>query len=254
LAVLVQYVNYIVQLDRISQMIIAMGKGEEGMDILDAIRVRKSIRGYKTDQVPQAVIREILEIAGRAPSAMNTQPWEFAVVTGEPLRKIREESAKKLNAGEIPQPEHHVVGWTNDSIYRMRQVDLAKHIFQIMNIPREDKGKRAAWLERGFRYFDAPAAIIIFVDKTLSENSPLLDVGAVMQNICLAALHFGLGTCIHDQGVVYPDVVRRYAGVPEAKRLIIAISLGYPDKENIANTITSTREAVDDFTNWVGFS
>jgi nitroreductase len=224
------------------------------MDILDAIKARKSIRGYKTDPVPKAVIRQILKIAGQAPSAMNTQPWEFAVVAGEPLDKIRDENAKRLNAGEVPQPEHHVVGWTNNSIYRVRQVDLAKHIFQIMDIPREDKVKRAAWRGRGFRYFDAPAAIIIFVDKSLSETGPVLDVGAVMQNICLAALPFGLGTCIHDQGVVYPDVVRCYAGIPETKRLIIAISLGYPENENIVNTITSSRESIDDLVSWVGFS
>lgn len=223
------------------------------MNIIDAIRKRKSIRGYKPDPVPKAVIRELLEIAIRAPSAMNTQPWEFAVVAGEPLRTIREESAKKLNAGEVPQPEHHVVGWTNDSIYRVRQVDLAKHIFQIMNIPREDKVKRAAWMERGFRYFDAPAAIVIFVDKVLTETGPVLDVDAVMQNICLAALHFGLGTCIHDQGVMYSDVIKQYACIPESKRLIIAISIGYPDEENIVNTITSTRESVDDLTSWIGF-
>jgi nitroreductase len=223
------------------------------MDVLDAIRTRKSIRGYKSDPVPKEVIREILEIASRAPSAMNTQPWEFAVVAGEPLRKIREGSAEKLNAAEIPYPEHHVVGWTNDSIYRVRQVDLAKHIFQIMDIPREDKVKRAVWMERGFRYFNAPVAIIIYVDKSLSETGPVLDVGAVMQNICLAALHFGLGTCIHDQGVMYPDVVKQHAGIPDSKRLIIAISIGYPDEGNIVNTITSTRESIDGLTTWVGF-
>ncbi len=223
------------------------------MDIIEAIKTRKSIRGYKPDPVPKDVIGEILEVASRAPSAMNTQPWEFFVVAGEPLRKIREGSAAKLNAGELPNPEHHVVGWTNDSIYRVRQVDLAKHIFQVMDIPREDKAKRAAWMERGFRYFNAPAAIIIAVDKTLSETGPVLDVGAVMQNICLAALHFGLGTCIHDQGVMYPDVVKQHAGIPESKRLIIAISLGYPDNDNIVNTITSTRESIDGLTTWIGF-
>jgi nitroreductase len=223
------------------------------MDILDAIKKRKSIRGYKPDPVSKAMIREILEIASRAPSAMNTQPWEFAVVSGEPLRKIREESVKKINAGEALQPEHHVLGWTNDSVYRVRQIDLAKHIFQVMNIPREDKAKRAAWMEHGFRYFEAPAAIVIFVDKTLSETGPVLDVGAIMQNICLAALSFGLGTCIHDQGVMYPDVVKQYAGIPESKRLIIAISIGYPDEENIVNTITSTRESIDGRTSWIGF-
>lgn len=223
------------------------------MDILDAIRKRKSIRGYKPDPVPKAVIREVLEIASRAPSSMNTQPWEFAVVAGEPLRKIREGSAEKLNAGEIPQSEYHIVGWTNDSIYRVRQVDLAKHIFHVLDIPREDKAKRAAWMERGFRYFDAPAAIVIFVDKTLSEAGPVLDVGAIMQTICLAALPFGLGTCIHDQGVMYPGVVKRYAGIPESKRLIIAISIGYPDEKNIVNTITSTREPIDGLISWIGF-
>ena len=224
------------------------------MDILDAIRKRKSIRGYKSDQVPKAVIREILEVATRAPSAMNNQPWEFVVVAGEPLRKIRQGCVEKLNAGENPQPEHHIVGWTNNSIYRVRQVDLAKHIFQVMGIPREDKVKRAAWIERGFRHFDAPAAIVICVDKGLSEAGPILDVGAVMQNICLAALHFGLGTCIHDQGVLYPDVVKRYGGIPESKRLIIAISLGYPDQEKIENTITSIRESIESLTKWIGFA
>lgn len=231
-----------------------MQKGGNGMDILDAIGKRKSIRGYKPDPVPKAVIREVLEIAGRAPSAMNTQPWEFVVVAGEPLRKIREGNVEKLNKGERPQPEHQVAGWPNDSIYRVRQVDLARHIFQIMDIRREDKIKRDAWLERGFRYFDAPAAIIIFVDKTLSEAGPAVDVGAVMQNICLSALHFGLGTCIHDQGIMYPDVVKRYTGIPESKRLIVAISIGYPDEENIVNTISSTRESIDKITSWIGFS
>lgn len=229
-------------------------KGDTDMDILDAIKKRKSVRGFKSEPVPKQVLREILEIAGRAPSAMNTQPWEFVVMAGEPLRKIEQECAKKFRAGEAMQPEHQVVGWTNESIYRTRQVDLARHIFQVMGIPREDKVKRAAWMERGIRYFDAPAAILIIVDKTLSETGPIMDVGAVMQNICLAALSFGLGTCIHDQGIIYPGVVRDYAGIPESKRLLIAISIGYPDGDDIVNTIASTREPVEKLTSWVGFS
>lgn len=223
------------------------------MGIADAIRTRKSIRGYKSDPVPKALIKEILEIATRAPSAMNTQPWEFVVVAGEPLRKIQQGCEEKFNAGEPWQPEHHVIGWKDNSIYRVRQVELAKHIFKLLDIPREDTVKRTAWMTRGFRYFEAPTAIIIFVDKTLTETGPLLDVGAVMQNICLAALHFGLGTCIHDQGVMYPEVVKTYAGIPDSKRLIIAISIGYPDEENIVNKITSTRESIESLTRWVGF-
>jgi nitroreductase len=223
------------------------------MDVVEAIRTRKSIRAFKTDPVPKETLKAILEIACDAPSAMNTQPWEFAIVTGEPLRKLAQGNADKLNAGAKPNPDHHVVGWTNESIYRQRQVELAKQIFQIMGIPREDKVKRAQWMERGFRYFDAPVAIIICVDRSLSETGPTLDIGAVMQNICLAALHFGLGSCIHDQGVMYPEVVKKYAHLPESKRLMIAISLGYPAEDNPANTVATTREPVDRLTTWVGF-
>lgn len=223
------------------------------MNIIDAIKQRKSIRGYKPDPVPRAVIAELLEIAVRAPSAMNTQPWEFFVLAGEALRKTREGCAERLRAGVDPHPELEVIGWTGESVYRMRQVDLAKHIFRVMDIPREDKAKRAAWMERGFRYFDAPAAIIICVDKSLSEAGPLLDIGAVMQNICLASLHYGLGTCIHDQGVMFPEIVRQHAGIPESKRIIIAISIGYPEQENVVNTIAADREPAEKLTRWIDF-
>ena len=224
------------------------------MDVIDAIKMRKSTRAFKPDPVPKETIRAILEIACRAPSAMNIQPWEFTVASGEALEKIRKGHVEKLNAGQMPNPDHTVVGWTNDSVYRERQVELAKQIFQVMGITREDKVKRAQWMERGFRYFDAPVAIIIYVDRSLSESGPLLDIGAVMQNICLAALHFGLGTCIEDQGVMYPEVVKKFTGIPESKRLLIAISMGYPDESAQANRVASTRESVDNLTTWVGFS
>ncbi|MDY6835470.1 MAG: nitroreductase family protein, partial [Chloroflexota bacterium] len=144
-------------------------------------------------------------------------------------------------------------GWSMDSVYRQRQVELAKQIFHIMDIPREDKEKRAQWMERGFRYFDAPTAIIISVDRGLTEVGPLLDVGAVMQSICLAALEHGLGTCIEDQGNMYPDVLRRLANIPESKRIIISIAIGYPDDSFPANRLESTREPVDNLTTWIGF-
>ncbi|MBW1898960.1 MAG: nitroreductase family protein, partial [Deltaproteobacteria bacterium] len=131
--------------------------------------------------------------------------------------------------------------------------ELAKKLFKLMDIRREDKEKRTEWLERGFRFFDAPAAIILMTDRSLTENGPLLDVGAVMQNICLAALHFGLGTCIEDQGVLYPEVVREMAGIPESKRIVISIAIGYPDPDFPANKIITDRESADSLTTWVGF-
>lgn len=222
------------------------------MDIIDAIKMRKSIRGFKPNPVPKKIIEEILEIATRSPSAMNTQPWEFTIITGDVLEEIRKKNIEKL-ISEPPHPDHIVMGWDKDSIYRRRQVDLAKQIFQLMGIKKEDIDGKNRWMERGFRYFDAPVAIVISVDKSLTENGPLLDIGAVIQTICLAALNYGLGTCIEDQGVMYPEVLREFAGIPESKRIIISIAIGYPDWDFPANKLESEREPVENISNWVGF-
>jgi nitroreductase len=223
------------------------------MDVIEAVKKRKSIRGYKPDPVPKEVLEQILELASHAPSAMNTQPWEFMVLTGEVLENVRRSNIDLLNSGVPPSPEHVVTSWPKESVYRQRQVDLAKQLFQLMDIPREDKEKRAKWLERGFRYFDAPAAIIISTDRCLSESGPLLDIGAAIQTICLTALHFGLGTCIEDQGTMYPAVLRKYTHIPESKRIIAAIAIGYPDWDFPANKVESEREPVKNVTTWLGF-
>ena len=223
------------------------------MSTIDAMKARKSIRGFKPDPVDRVIIRKILEAAVRAPSAMNTQPWEFYVITGDALDQMRKQIVEKLKAGAPMQPDHHVTGWPQDSIYRDRQVTLAKQLFKLMDISREDKQKRAQWLERGFRFFDAPVAIIVVADKMLSESGPLFDIGAVVNNICLAALEFDLGTCIEDQGVLYPEVSREVAKIPDTKRLMIAVALGYPDPHFLANQVESDRAPVDEITTWIGF-
>lgn len=223
------------------------------MDVIEAIKLRKSIRDFKPDPVPKKVLQEILQVAGRAPSAENTQPWEFTVIAGDVLENIRQGNLAKLNSGLSPNPEYKVVHWPRDSIYRRRQVAIAKQIFKLMDIPREDKAKRARWMERGFRYFNAPAAIIITMDRSLPETRPLLDIGAVMQNICLAALKYNLGTCIANQGVMYPEVLRQTAGIPASQQLVTSIAIGYPNWDFPANAVASPRESIDNITTWCGF-
>jgi nitroreductase len=223
------------------------------MDVVEAVKRRKSIRGYRPDPVPKEVLEQILELASDAPSSDNTQPWEFTVLAGEVLEKVRQSNVELLYSGAPLNPEHVVTSWPRESIYRQRQVNLAKQLFQLMDIPREDKEKRVKWLERGFRYFDAPAAIIISTDRCLTESGPLLDIGAVLQTICLTALHFGLGTCIEVQGTMYPKVLREYAHIPESKRIIMAIAIGYPDWDFPANKVESEREPIKNATTWLGF-
>ncbi len=221
------------------------------MDIVEAIRSRKSIRSFKPDPIPKEMLREILDIARRAPSAMNTQPWEITVVTGEVLDNIKKGNIEMLAAGVTPNPD--LPFKPPEGIYRQRQVDLAIQIFGLMGIAREDKEKRAEWMQRGFRYFDAPAAIILSMDKAVDKLESHLDIGAIIQTICLAALNYGLGTCIEDQGTWFPEVLRKSTPIPESNEILISIAIGYPDWDFPANKLETKREPLENFVTWCGF-
>ena len=223
------------------------------MEIVEAIRARKSIRAFKPNPIKKEMIKEILEIATRAPSGTNTQPWEFFVLAGEVLEKVKQANVEKLKSGTPPNPEISFAISNPDTVYQKRRVELTKQLFQLMEIPRDDMEKRMQWLERGFRFFDAPIAVIVSADRLLSEEGPLMDIGAVMQTICLTALNYGLGTCIEYQGVMYPEVLRQHAGIPESKRILAAVALGFPDWDFPANKLESSRELVDNMTSWLGF-
>jgi nitroreductase len=182
---------------------------------------------------------------------LNTQPWQITVITGKVLDEIRRENIRTLNAGTMSTQE--IIRTSFEGIYRKRQVDLAIQLFQLMGISREDKEKRNQWTMRGFRYFDAPAAIILSLDKSMNSTLTLCDIGILCQSICLAALEFGLGTCIEDQGILFPDNLRKLAGIPESSRPIMSIAIGYPDWEYPANKLVTPRETLDNNTKWYGF-
>jgi nitroreductase len=222
------------------------------MELIDAIQSRKSIRRFLPDLVSKDILRDILNIASRSPSAMNTQPWEITVVTGHILDKLKAANIQVVSSGIPPHPETPHANFQGD--YRQRQVDLAIEIFKLMGISREDKQKRNEWAQRGFRYFDAPAVIFITMDRLL-DDSPMsfMDIGALVQTICIAARSYGLGTCIEEQGVMYPDIVRQITNIPAYKRLMISIAIGYPDSDFPANRLVTKRLPLENVVSWLGF-
>jgi nitroreductase len=223
------------------------------VNIIEAIRTRKSIRDFTADPVPQPILREIIEVASRAPSAENSQPWEFTVVAGDVLDAIRNVNIEKLRAKAACHTDLPTKGLPRDSAYRRRQIEIAKQLFELMDIPREDIEKRDRWMERGFRYFNAPAAVVISMDRSLSYPRPIFDIGSIAQNICLVALHYGLGTCIANQGIAYPEVLHELAKIPESKRIVISIAIGYPNWDFPANKVVSNREPAENISTWIGF-
>lgn len=215
------------------------------MEILQAIRERKSIRAYKPDPVPKEVLKELLETAVRSPSSRNTQPWHITVATGKALDAIRQGNLEML-AVAAPGPERPLEGR-----YRERQIEQAQQLFALLGIVRDDKEKRDAWAKQGTRYFGAPAAIFISIDEVMGDRTPYLDCGLLTQTICLTALNWGLGTCILGAGIRFPDVVRRVTGIPATERLILSICVGYPDWSQPVNKMDSKRDPIDSTVRWV---
>lgn len=224
------------------------------MELKDVIEQRRSVRGYLPKPVPKEMLTRILAIATRAPSTKNAQPWHFYVVAEEPLEQLKRANVERFRSSEDAPEEmaHILIEPEKGTVYRERQVDIAKRLFNVMGIEREDKTKRMAWLERGFRYFDAPAAIILAGDKSRPIEGIYLDAGLVIQNICLAAVDFGLATCIENQGIIYSDVIREIVQIPDDKRLLGAIAIGYPDWDFPANQVISPREDVENVITWCG--
>ncbi|RLB20049.1 MAG: nitroreductase [Deltaproteobacteria bacterium] len=225
------------------------------MEVLEAIRSRKSIRAFRPDPVPEHILIKLLGVATRAPSAVNLQPWEFFVVRGKALKEVKSAYLKDYRFGKLPDPDIPV-GDTRDiapvlkGVYKERQVTLAKQIFKIMGITKANKKKE--WSEKMVQFYDAPAVIIVAVDNVLQSNWPILDVGLVTQNIALAAPEFGLSTCIMRAIVDYPKRLRKIVGIPESKRIMIGLAIGYPDWEHPITGIKTAREQIENIVTFVG--
>lgn len=223
------------------------------MDFEELVSDRRSIRGYKPDPVPKEVIAEIIEIAKGAPSSMNTQPWFFHVITGEPLERIREGNTERMLAGAKVQREIPV-GDGYEGIYRQRQVDIAIQLFEAMGIARDDKEMRQDWVMRGFRQFDAPVSIVMTYEKSLEPATIAhFDLGAVTYGLVLAAWSKGLGSVINGQGIMQSQVVREHAGIPDDQVIMTCIAMGYPDFDFAANQVKSVRTDNDAIVTYTGF-
>jgi len=224
------------------------------MDFETLVQARKSIRGFKNEPVPRDVIEDVIEVAKRAPSSMNTQPWHVHVLTGTPLEQVRKRNMEAMMVHAKPKREINVSD-EYQGIHRTRQVDIAKKLFGAMGIARDDKQRRQDWVLRGFRQFDAPVSLVITYDRPLELNVICyFDLGALCYGIVLAAWNRGLGTVINGQGIMRSDIVREVANIPEDEVITTCVALGYPDHSFPANAVRSDRQANQDFVRYVGFA
>jgi len=220
------------------------------MDVQKAVQMRRSIRAFRKNPVPQEILEEIIHTALRAPSWGNTQPWKLTVVGGENLQAMIQDLLQKASAGEAPRSDLEIPQKWPDALARRYKAN-GKKLFEVLAIGREDREKRKAHMLNMFRFFGAPQAIYIHIDRNLGPYS-IFDAGLLAQNIALLAAAKDLGTCFLAVSVWYADVVRRHTGIPESDRMIIGIAIGYPDPAAPVNRFHSAREPLEAFVRWVG--
>jgi nitroreductase len=219
----------------------------------DVVLGRRSIRGFMREAVPKAVIRDVIAMAMRAPSSLNTQPWNFYVVSGPPLDRIRAGNTERNLAG-VPDTREFRSHGAYGGHHRERQIEIAKQLFGAMGIEREDKVGRQDWVLRGFRQFDAPVSIVVTFDRSIAggDIGPF-DCGAVTNALVNAAWSRGLGCVINSQGIMQSPVVREHAGIAEDQVIMICVAMGWPDDSFPANAVVSKRKSVDEAVTFVGF-
>src|SRR3954453_19251850 len=137
--------------------------GMQRMDFETLVQTRKSVRGFTSEPVSRAVIEEVIAVAKRAPSSMNTQPWQIQCRPGEPLEELRRRNMEEMVAGA--KAKRDIVSHGEyQGVHRGRQVDIAKKLFGAMGIARDEKPMRQDWVLRGFRQFDAPVSLVLAYD------------------------------------------------------------------------------------------
>jgi nitroreductase len=219
------------------------------MDVLTAVKQRRSIRKFKPDPVPEEVIREILEEARWSPSWGNTQSWRIHVMTGNALDAFKKGSRERISGGGMPSPEIQPTGIWPDAL-KKRYNGIGKSVLAALSIARDNHAARMEYTVEMFGLFDAPALLVWTTPKDIVLPYAALDAGLILQTVCLLAHSRGLGTCIMAVAVSYPELLRSLLPIPDDHLIVIGAALGYPEAGAAVNRFERERVGMDDFTVW----
>ncbi len=220
------------------------------MEFLEVFKGRRSIRGYKPDPVPREVIDEILAEARWCPSWTNTQAWEVVVVQGDALEKFKTGQLEKLasqaqSKPDVPTPEKFPSKW------HQRVIQVGISCLNAKGIGKEDREEKNRYFQEMFTLFGAPVMLLFLLDDQLNLPYGMMDVGIFMTGVSLLATAKGLGTLFLSTVIRYPDLLRTLFAIPENKKVIMGIAMGYPDESDPINRFERQRIAVEDFVTWL---
>ncbi len=221
------------------------------MTVTEAVDRRVSVRAFRDQPVPEALVREILSLAARAPSGGNLQPWTVHALAGAPLAELKALGRATLASG-LETPEYDVYPPNLWDPFRTRRFECGEDLYATINIPREDRGARLAQLANNVNFFGAPVGLFFSLDRKLGPPQ-WSDVGMYMQTVMLLAVERGLDTCAQEFWARLPKTVGDFLGLADDQMLFSGMALGYRDEAHPINTLRTRREAIDDFAMLRGF-
>ena len=233
-----------------------MTPSERTQAVDEAITSRMSMRAFSDQPVPRDTIEAILQVASRAPSGTNTQPWKVYVLQGPSrdslVHKVcathdewRDHPEK---AAQHPEAyDYYPEKWVSPYIERRRENGWG--LYGLLGIVKGEKDKMHAQHQRNFCFFDAPVGLMFTIDKVMGRGS-LLDYGMFLQNIMVAARGRGLHTCPQAAWNNFAHIILPHIGAPDSEMLVCGMSLGWIQADEPVNTFFTPREGVDHFTHW----
>jgi nitroreductase len=222
-----------------------------------AITTRMSARAFTSQPVPRDVLTHLLELAARAPSGTNTQPWKVYVLQGQSrdslVHKVcaahDEIRANPDMAAEYREAyDYYPEKWVSPFIDRRRENGWS--LYGLLGIAKGEKDKMHAQHQRNYRFFDAPVGLMFTLDRVMGRGS-LVDYGMFLQTLMLAARGHGLHTCPQAAWNGFAKIILPHMGATDNEMLVCGMALGYADEAEVVNTFHTPRESVASFTTWL---
>ena len=211
------------------------------MRVSEAITGRQSIRAFLSDRpVSDEQIESLLNVAGRAPSGSNIQPWQVYVVRGERKAHITEVCSDRFLSGDEGAYEYHYYPkhWREPYIGRRRQTGFG--LYGLLGVDRKDTASVQNYRVQNYQFFGAPVGLFFTIDRDMEQGS-WLDYGMFLQSFMLAAREAGLESCAQAAFCPYHDSVMPILEAPEEQMLVCGMSLGYADADALVNTYRTGR-------------
>jgi nitroreductase len=224
------------------------------MDVLEAVDSRYSCRAFLPTPVPEKIVRDILERAGRAPSGGNVQPWRVHALSGAKLNELRTIVRARFN--ELPYiegPEYDIYPRNLKEPYETRRRRAGVMLYQSIGVVREDRAGRYSQYARNFLFYDAPVGLFFSIDRTMGPPQ-WSDLGGFIQTVMLLARSYGLHCCAQEAWTHWHKTLPRFLGLSSDYILFCGMAMGFADDTAPINSWRSPREQLNVYASFEGFA